>query len=157
MRAAALLLLLCAAVAAVSAGRPQPEPEHDYCYYKVNLQRGWYSFVPGNMRPLQCPAGFRNATAQDAPLLQASLEAEFSRKAWPQLEESSKWGCNSGRIHSKNYTYLNGCVQTWPKGVPPTVMAQGKLTYVCKPSGKAEPKHHTLGLDGEGTFKAYCL
>lgn len=33
------------------------------------------------------------------------------------------------------------CLQTWPKGVAPTVMAQGKLTYVCR----GDRRQKTLG------------
>ena len=39
--------------------------------------RGWWTKTSGNMRPLECPTGFRYATRKDEPLLRAFVQKEF--------------------------------------------------------------------------------
>lgn len=113
---------------------------------------GWWTKSSGNMRPLECPTGFRYATRKDEPLLRAFVQKEFLTKSMPDLKRrGDSFYCKAG-IERMDWSYDNGCIQTWPKGVAPYVMAQAKVKYVCYNSHTTRK----LGIDGEGTFKRVC-
>lgn len=121
--------------------------------YEPRLAKwGWYTKTPGNMRPLECPAGFRTAGHKDLPLLTAFIRKQFLEVSMPKLEKKGDRFFCKGGIAEMRFHYQNGCIQTWPKDVSPYVMSQGKVDYTCYDSSKTLK----LGLDGEGTYKRVC-
>ncbi|PSC76544.1 hypothetical protein C2E20_0455 [Micractinium conductrix] len=119
---------------------------------KNTAQRGWLVKPPitGNMRPLECPAGFEEGPKD---VLERAVLKWFYDRAQPQLvAKGDRYGCDHG-VKSAVVLGLNGCLQTWPKSVAksePTFMAQGKVRYTCV---GAPHKKFLLGIDSEGVCK----